>query len=313
MTIRSHCLPARGALAALVLLELAVTAAAQGAGGFAGEVEDETGAPVRGATVTAEDSSSVPSVVSAITDEHGRFSLYPLAQGRWRYVVAASGYELSAGRFSVGPPKVSEATIRLRKSGVNAVLGVTSREIQGALAEGDELYAAKQYDEAIAVYSTLLEKAPALHFVNLHIAQCYRDKRDYDKAIEYYREVLKNDPGSEDAKLGIGVSELDKGDLRAADAILSEAAANPAASKETFYNLGEAKFALGDVAGAAPWFQKAADADATWGRPLLRLALVAVNRGDKEGAIRLLQRVIAIDPASPDATEARTIAAQLQK
>jgi tetratricopeptide (TPR) repeat protein len=263
--------------------------------------------------VTAEDSSAAPSVVAAATDEHGRFSLYPLPQGRWRYVVAASGYELSAGRFTIGPPKVSQATIRLRKSGVNAVLGVTSREIQAALVEGDELYAAKQYDEAIAVYSALLEKAPVLHFVNLQIAQCYREKKEYDKAIEHYRDVLKDDPNSEDAKLGIGVSELDKGDSRAADAILSEAATNPAATKETFYNLGEAKFALGDVAGSAPWFQKAADADATWGRPLLRLALVAVNRGDREGATRLLEKVIAIDPASPDATDARAMMAQLRK
>lgn len=292
---------------------MAAAAVAQGPGGFAGEIRDEIGASVTGATVRVEDSSATPNVVAATTDEHGRFSLYPLRQGRWRYVVVASGYELSAGRFSIGQSAVVETTITLRKSGVNAVLGVTSREIQAALVEGDELYAAKQYDEAIAVYSALLAKAPVLHFVNLQIAQCYRDKKDYDKAIEHYREFLKEDPGSEDAKLGIGVSELDKGDLRAADAILSEAAANPAASKETFYNLGEAKFALGDVAGSAPWFQKAADADATWSRPLLRLALVAINKGDREGATRLLEKVVAIDPASHEATEARAMMAQLRK
>ena len=50
-----------------------------------------------------------------------------------------------------------------------------------------------------------------------------------------------------------------------------------------FYNLGEVKFAKGQADEAAKWYQKAVDADAAWGKPLFKLALVALNKGDKDG------------------------------
>ena len=50
-----------------------------------------------------------------------------------------------------------------------------------------------------------------------------------------------------------------------------------------FYNLGEVKFAKGQTDEAAKWYQKAVDLDPSWGKPLFKLALVALNKGDKDG------------------------------
>ena len=57
-----------------------------------------------------------------------------------------------------------------------------------------------------------------------------------------------------------------------------------------FYNLGEVKFAKGETDEAAKWYQKAADLDPTWGKPIFKLGLVQLNKGDKDGADRRCSR-----------------------
>ena len=69
-----------------------------------------------------------------------------------------------------------------------------------------------------------------------------------------------------------------------------------------FYNLGEVKFAKGQTDEAASWYQKASDIDPTWGKPLFKLGLVALNKGDKDGAIEMMEKV---DRRRPDVAGSR--------
>jgi Tfp pilus assembly protein PilF len=124
---------------------------------------------------------------------------------------------------------------------------------------------------------------------------------------------LKAEPNNEKAKVGIGMTNLEKGDLAAAETTLQQAADSLAPTREVFYNLGEVKFAKGEADEAAKWYQKAADLDAAWGKPLFKLALVQLNKGDKEGTIKALEKVIAADPTSPEAAQAKTVIEQLKK
>ena len=45
--------------------------------------------------------------------------------------------------------------------------------------------------------------------------------------------------------------------------------------------------------------------DPSWGKPLYKLALVALNRGDTETAKAYLQQVVDVDPESAEAAQAR--------
>ena len=87
----------------------------------------------------------------------------------------------------------------------------------------------------------------------------------------------------------------------------------PAPTREVFYNLGEVKFAKGATDEAASLYQKAADMDPSWGKPLFKLALVQLNKGDKEATIKALEKVIASDPTSPEAAQAKQVIEQLKK
>ena len=90
---------------------------------------------------------------------------------------------------------------------------------------------------------------------------------------------------------------------------------SPSPTREVFYNLGEVKFAKGEYRrGGAKWYQKAVDQmDPTWGKPLFKLALVALNKGDKEGTIKAMEKVIAVDPTSPEAAQAKAVIEQFKK
>ena len=308
----------RLALAALIVAALAGDVGAQ-TGRVGGTVKDAAGEPIKGATITAENPTASPSSFTATTDDKGRFSIIGLRTGQWTFTAQAPGYGPESGRLQVqtiGAPN-PPLTFTLKKgttAGPASALGnLAAKDLQAELAAADGLYNAQKWDEAIAAYRAIMAKAPALSVINLQIAAVYRNKKEYDNAIAAYNDLLKVDPNNDKAKVGIGMTNLEKGDLAAAEETLTRASEGANPTREVFYNLGEVKFAKGQTDEAAKYYQKAAELDATWGKPLFKLALVQLNKGDKDGTIKALERVIAVDPTSQEAAQAKTVIEQLKK
>jgi Tfp pilus assembly protein PilF len=306
-------------LAALLVAALAGTAAAQ-TGRVGGVVKDEAGNPIKGATVTAENPSASPSSFTATTDDKGRFSIIGLKTGQWNFTALAPGFAPEMGKMpvaTIGAPN-PPLQFTLKKGGASAppgsaLGGMAAKDLQADLAAADLLYNSQKWDEAIAAYRAIMAKAPSLSVINLQIAAAYRNKKEYDNAIGAYNELLKSDPKNDKATVGIGMTNLEKGDLKAAEDTLTKAAEGGSPTREVFYNLGEVKFAKGQADEAAQWYQKAVDLDASWGKPLLKLALVALNKGDNAGALTFSEKVIAVDPTSPEAATAKQLIEQLKK
>ena len=308
----------RFALAALLVAALSGTAAAQ-TGRVGGTVKDDTGQPIKGASITAENPSASPSSFTATTDDKGRFSIIGLRSGRWTFTAQAPGFAPESGALQVqtiGAPN-PPLTFTLRKGPTGApssALGsLAAKDLQAELAAADTLYNAQKWDDAISAYRAIMAKAPALSVINLQIAAAYRNKKDYDSAIAAYNDLLKADPNNDKAKVGIGMTNLEKGDLPAAEETLTRASEGASPTREVFYNLGEVKFAKGQTDEAAKYYQKAADLDPAWGKPLFKLALVQLNKGDKDGTIKALEKVIAVDPTSQEAAQAKQVIEQLKK
>jgi Tfp pilus assembly protein PilF len=307
----------RGVLAALLVVAWAAGAAAQ-TGRVGGTVKDESGQPLKGATITAENPNASPSSFTATTDDKGRFSIIGLKSGQWTFTAQAPGYGPETGKLSVqtiGSPN-PPLTFTLKKGGgaaPGALGGLAAKDLQGELAAADGLFNQQKWDEAIAAYRGIMAKAPALSVINLQIAAAYRNKKEYDNALAAYNELLRVDPNNDKAVIGIGMTNLEKGDLQAAEDTLTKAAQGPKPTREVFYNLGEVKFAKGATDDAASWYQKASELDPAWGKPLFKLALVQLNKGDKDATVKALEKVIAADPTSPEATQAKAVIEQLKK
>jgi predicted TPR repeat methyltransferase len=104
---------------------------------------------------------------------------------------------------------------------------------------------------------------------------------------------------------------MERGDLGAAANALNQAA-QPGASKELFFTLGEIEAARGNTDEAVKWYEKASADDPNWGKPLLKLGLTSLNKGDRTDAAAKMQRVMTVDPTSAEAAQAKTVIEQLK-
>jgi Flp pilus assembly protein TadD len=308
----------RALAAAVAVAALAGPAGAQ-TGRVGGQVKDEAGQPIKGATITAENPGASPSSFTATTDDKGRFSIIGLRTGQWTFTAQAPGFAPEAGKMNVqtiGSPN-PPLTFTLRKGAggpaAGALGGMAAKDLQAELAAADQLYNAQKWDEAVAAYRAIMTKAPSLSVINLQIAAAYRNKKDYDSALTAYNELLKTDPNNDKAKIGIGMTNLEKGDYEAAESTLQSAAQSAGATREVFYNLGEVEFAKGKVDEAVAAYTKAAQLDPRWGKPIFALGKVALSKGDTKGAIDAFNKVIEIDPSSPEAAQAKAVVDQLKK
>lgn len=292
------------------------TARAQ-TGRVGGQVKDDSGQPIKGATITAENPNASPSSFTATTDDKGRFSIIGLRSGQWTFTAQAPGFAPESGKMSVqtigAPNPPMTFTLKKGSGGPGGALGGAAKDLQADLAAADQLFNAQQWDQAIDAYRAIMAKAPSLSVINLQIAAAYRNKKDYDGAIAAYNELLKADPNNDKAKIGIGMTNLEKGDLEAAEQTLQAASQSVGATREVFYNLGEVEFAKGKPDEAAAAYKRAADMDPKWGKPLFGLGKIALNKGDTQGAIEAFNKVIEADPTSPEAAQAKAVVEQLKK
>jgi tetratricopeptide (TPR) repeat protein len=140
-----------------------------------------------------------------------------------------------------------------------------------------------------------------------------RLKKDYDAAIASYQKVIAADPNNDRAKIDIGMTYLEKGDFVNAEKALMEVATSVNANREVFYNLGEVKFAKGETDEAVKYYQRAVDMDASWAKPLFKIGLSRLQKADTPGAIEYMNKVIAAEPNSAEAAQAKALIEQLKK
>lgn len=298
-----------GAAVALWLAS-AGTAAAQLAT-IAGQVKDEGGKPVAGATVVAENPQALPSRLETTTKENGRFTIVGLRGGNWTVTCLAPGFlpfRMQTRATSKGGLPLVITLVRGTDAGEFAAL---SEEMKAELSSAAAFFDNNQYAEALAAYESLRQKLPDVTAIGLQIANIHRQMKNYDQAIAVYDEMLAKEPGNDQARTERAMTYLAKGDLDAADASLAELAQSDAATAETYYSLGEVKFAKAQVDAATTWYEKAASANPAWGKPLFKLGLVALNKGDKDGTKVYMQKVIDADPTSTEAAQAALILKQL--
>jgi tetratricopeptide (TPR) repeat protein len=304
--------------AAVLAVAISDLPAAAQTGRIGGQIKDTQGQPIKGATVTAENPQASPSSFTATSDDRGRYSIIGLKTGTWKITASAPGFQASSLQVPVRSlgapmPPVDFALAPGATGPAGALAGVNTKELQAELQKAEDMMNAQQYDGAIASYQAILAKTPALTLINMQIARAQRLKKDYDGALASYKKILETEPNNDKAKIEIGMTNLEKGDFAAAETALGEIATSTSANREVFYNLGEVKFAKGDTDAAAAAYQRAVDMDPTWAKPLFKLGLARLNKADTAGCIEFMNKVIAAEPNSAEAAQAKALIEQLKK
>jgi tetratricopeptide (TPR) repeat protein len=187
--------------AVALLLGLAVAASAQGRA--MGTVKDQTGKPIKGATVKATNPDASPSQFASATDDRGRWAMIGLRSGTWHFTVEAPGYftvETNAPVRVAAAPPMQFALAKDPGPIPNALDRNIQQLIQDATAHRD----AGRLDQALAAYQDIRTKNPKLTSVNLVIGDIYRRKAVqeadaaarrnlYQQALDAYDLMLKSD------------------------------------------------------------------------------------------------------------------------
>lgn len=249
---------------------------------ISGVVRDETGSPIRGAIVKGE-MQGVAMTLTSATDDRGRFIFVISRSGDWILTFEAPGFNPTnvpaSVRLGAAPPNLDVKLERRENPEASGVLaGIDSRALTAQLAAAAAMIDEGRYDQAIAAYRDIKAKAPSLTMVNLQMGNAYLLKKAYPDAEAAFQELLRF---SEDDAYGL-------------------------------FAMGTVKEAEGNAAEAKEWYQKASTADGYWTRPLMKLAALARDGGDKAAAGKYLAKVIELDPASADAVQAAALQKQLQ-
>lgn len=284
-------------------------------GRVGGVVKDESGLPLKGITVTAEN-TNIGQTFTATTDDKGRFTIIGLRAGQWSFIAQGPGFSAEGGAMPVrmGAPN-PPITFVMKRTGVaqfGALGGITNREIQADLDVADAAMGQQRWDAAIDAYRKVIARSPALLIVNLPLGQALRGKRDFDGAIAAYNALLTANPKDGKALIGLSSTYAERGDRQAAEAVLRKAAEGDGVNRDVLYALGDMVFDR-NVDEAATWYEKAAAVDPIWGKPIYKLALCAIKKGNNSDATMLLTRAMTVDPTSPEAALAKSSLELLKK
>ena len=319
----------RGFAARLLAISLAaalpVLLAAQehmGRGRIAGQIVDETGAPVEGAKVVAE-SLEGGAKLGGATNKKGNFAIGGLGTGLWRITASKEGYinsftEMSVAQLKTNPP----VALTLRKAGPAA--RQVEKSSLAALDRGNALLEQGDNDGALALFQEFLSKYPEFYQVRLNIGSAYLKKGETNKAEAEYKGALadvlrlKGDYHGDKttsirALAGLGEIALKKGDLEAGQKDFTEALAISPEDEAAAYNVGEILFSNQKVDEAVKYFDLAIQIKKDWPKPYYKLGFVYLNKGDMAKSLEYFNKFVTLDPANPEVPAVRTIIATIEK
>ena len=179
-------------------------------GRIRGMIVDRDGAPVAGATVTAEELGGAADS-TATTDDSGRFSFLGLNRGEWTFIVRADGFEPVQGMAIVqasGPGTAvqfaMDRDVFNPPAPVGGVLGgLRATAIVEDLDQADRLFDGGDYGAAIEAYEALLVSAPALTSLHLQVGHAHQRLQHQDLAVAAYRAALAADPTNPEARAAL--------------------------------------------------------------------------------------------------------------
>jgi hypothetical protein len=190
------------------------------AGRVSGEVRDEGGKPIGGATVIAENPDVAPTSFTVVTDRKGHFAIIGLRTGTWQFTVTAAGFVgvQGSGRLSgVRPNPTLRFQLRKAEAPVAGVLDdVDLAWLRRTLAEADALGNDGRYADATAAYRTILVKVPQLTALHLQIGRTCRLGGDLACAVREYQGAVDAGASPATALLRLVEIETERGDTTAA-------------------------------------------------------------------------------------------------
>jgi len=247
----------------------------KGKGRVVGYVFDEEGNPIEGVTVKLYSHRA-----------QAGFEVKTDANGKWVAAwIRGGGWDVDFEKVGYAPKKIF---MQVKEYGRNPEVKVTMKKIAGLvitdelkdlLTEGNNLYNAGKYQEAIAI--------------------------DYDKAEEYYKKVLEKDPNNNDAKMLIGNCYVNRGENQKALEWYNQIAFDEIDDPIVLYNIGTNYYNLGKYEEALRYYKKAVEIQPDFLDGLYQLGLAYLTTQKYHESIAAFEKYLKLDSESGRAEQVK--------
>jgi adenylate cyclase len=147
-----------------------------------------------------------------------------------------------------------------------------------------------RFDEALSEMREALKLDPLSYSANTGIGHVLYLSRQYDEAIDHYRKVIESDPTFVPARLWFGRPYLQKGMFKEAIEQVEEAVKLSHETTVSLATLAQAYAAAGQMADSKKLLDRLLTRGAGQYVPSYWIALVYTSMGDKDEAMRYLER-----------------------
>lgn len=281
----------------------------KGQGRITGLVTDQDGKPLEGVKVKLF-SIKGQSGFETATDENGEWKALYIRGGSWNLDFDKPGYmpkKLSAEikEFEKNKP------IEVRMEKMEGLL--ITEELKAALKEGNALYEAQKYEEAIASYQKIIEANPEAYIIYKNIGNCYFQLQKYDQAEEYYQKVLDKDPQNADAMMLIGNSYANRCQDEKAMEWYNRIDFEKITDQMVLFNLGSNFYKQSKLDQALKYYKRAVEIQNDFLDAIYQLGLTHLAMNNYPEAIAAFENYLKHDSSSERSNQVRGFIEFLKK
>lgn len=281
----------------------------KGKGRLGGRVLDKAGAPLEGVRVKLF-SLKAQEGLEVKTDKSGRWL------GAW---IRSGGWNIDFEKIGYAPKKLSVEISENKKNpdieiALDKIEGlIITDEMKDLLTRGNELFDAKDYAGAMAVYQDILAKYPDAYPVHLNVGNCYFAQEKYDLAEENYLKLLEKDPKNVNAIIAIGNCYANRGDPTKAQEWYGKLEFEKIDDPTVLFNLGTNYYNNAKFEDALKFYQKAVEKQKDSTDALFQLGLTYLNLQKNAEAIAAFEDYLKVDANSERAAQVKGFLEYLRK
>lgn len=288
-----------------------------GRGRLQGEVKDEQGRPVEGATIWLRmgDSAIDPQnpgegPKQVTTSKHGKWSILGLAQGDWRVLIVKEGFNASEGQVKVleggAPPPPIVITLK-QPQAAPAQAAQQGPDVLGMIEKGNQLLTAEKYAEARVEYEkAIAQLGPENHPPILRgIARTYFQEKQPDKAVQTLQQALAIKPDDVESLRLIVNLLVSQGKEQEAQQYIARLPQGETVDPATLLNIGIKHYNDKKLDAAIAEFDRVVRENPNLPDAYYYRGLAYLASGKTAEAKADFQKLIEIDPKHANAEEAR--------
>jgi tetratricopeptide (TPR) repeat protein len=281
-----------------------------GQGRQIGFVYDDEGNPLEGAKVKLI-YTKTQTGLDVITDKNGKWVAMGVKGGIWDVDFEKIGYAPKRISITIKDFNQRNAPVEIKLKKIEGF--VITDELKEEFVKGNDLFDEEKYEEAIAVFSGIVEEFPDAYIVYLNIGHGYFKLENYEEAEKNYKKVLERDPEYVHAIIGVGNCYMNRENVDKALEWYNKIEFEKIDDPVVLYNVGTVFYNNSNTEEALKYYKKSVEIQEDFLDGRYQLGLAYLTLGRKPDAIAEFETYLKFDPDSERAVQVHNFLEYLRK